>query len=116
MDNQLANVLFSYIRDEVALQAIHDWLATNVWLLSGEAQELADEIGAELAYIDDGYSDEDQFRLRTLNILQRLGIIDRTHCDNPSDVVTGATNSTLRTKVAPPSFAILSLQTVPTGA
>ena len=64
MKDELANILFSYVRGHIGLEAIHDWMAANVWHLSGEAQELADEIGAELAYIDDGYSDEAHFRLR----------------------------------------------------
>ena len=64
MKDELSNILFSYVRGHMGLEAIHDWMAANIWHLSGEAQELADEIGAELAYIDDGYSDEAHFRLR----------------------------------------------------
>ena len=99
MKDELANILFSYVRGYIDLDAIHDWMAANVWHLSGEAQELADEVGVELAYIDDVYSDEVHFQLRGVEMLERLGIIDRTLFDNPPEVVTDAMNDIKRTKV-----------------
>ncbi len=117
--DELANILFSYVRGQIGLEAIHDWLAANVWHLSGEAQELADEIGAALAYIDDGYSDEFHFQLLGLEILEDLSMIDRTdhtYYGNPSLVVTDAMNTNVMHKVEHPSFSVLSLETIPAGA
>ena len=115
--DELANILFSYVRGQIGLETIHDWMAANVWYLSGEAQELADEIGAELAYLDDGYADEAHFRARGLEILERISMIDRTHYNNISSVaITGTINTTTICKVEQPSFSVLSLETIPAGA
>ena len=116
MNDDLSKFLFAYLQGHITLSDIHDWMAVNVWNLTGDAQELADELGVELAYIDDGYSNEAHFQSRVLEILQRLGVIDRTYQDETSEPITSTENVTVRRDMRPPPFRILSLERISTGA
>ncbi len=59
-----------YLRREVSLDDLRDWLAMNQWELSGLDEELADEADVALAHLDDGYGDEEHLRSRLAFVLQ----------------------------------------------
>lgn len=70
MKDELIVLLLAYIQRSVNLDAIDDWIGANVRNASGDAKILIDEVSLHLAYFDDGYSDEDNFRAEMAQVLQ----------------------------------------------
>ena len=69
MSDVLLALLNSYLKNQVDIDAINDWIARNVWDVPVEERVLIDRVALELAYIDDGYSDEELFRNRIREII-----------------------------------------------
>ncbi len=59
-----------YLRREVSLDDLRDWLTLNQWDLNGLDEELADAADVALAHLDDGYGDEEHVRSRLAFVLQ----------------------------------------------
>lgn len=64
MNSELIALLTSYLEGQTDIDCLRDWIALNVWDSPEEARDLIDQVAVELAYIDDGNSDEDYFRIR----------------------------------------------------
>ncbi len=69
MRDELINLLESYLRNKMAIEAISDWIATNAWDTTSDLADLIDQVSIELSYMDDGISNEKQFRSRIAEIL-----------------------------------------------
>ena len=59
-----------YLRREVSIDDLREWLALKQWELNGLDEELADEADVALAHLDDGYGDENHLRNRLAFVLQ----------------------------------------------
>lgn len=69
MEDALVTLLQSYLRNQIDMHAVRDWIASNVWGIPIEERGLLDRVAAELAFVDDGYSDEPAFRSQIRNIV-----------------------------------------------
>ncbi len=69
MKDELIGLLLTYLLDLADLDAIDDWIGANVRNASGDAKVLMDKVSVQLAYLDDGYSDEDYFRAQMAQVL-----------------------------------------------
>ena len=73
MTVSMMEILRQYLGREISLEALRDWLALNQWDLPPQKQELADKADFGLAYLDDGYADEDFLRRSLLKAWFREG-------------------------------------------
>jgi hypothetical protein len=64
MDIELINLLRAYVDQQIGIDEIRHWIARNVWDMAQADRYLVDQVAVELAYVDDGSSDEESFRLR----------------------------------------------------
>lgn len=69
MTRELVNLLESYLRREIGVEAINDWIAVNIWDAPEDTADLIDQISVELTYITNGVSDEEHLRKRFAEIL-----------------------------------------------
>lgn len=69
MNDVLITLLDSYLKNQMDIDAINDWIARNVWDVPVEDRDLIDRVALELAYIDDGHSDEELFRGRIRDVV-----------------------------------------------
>lgn len=70
MNASVQQLYREYLRREVSIDDLRDWLALNQWELNGLDEELADEVDVALAHLDDGYGDEDHLRSRLAFVLR----------------------------------------------
>ena len=75
MKDELIALLLAYLLDKVGLDAIDDWIGANVRNASADAKVLLDEVSVQLAYLDDGYSDEEYFRAQMAQVLYPASVI-----------------------------------------
>ena len=69
LDEFLA-LLTQYLREEVDINTIDDWIAAHIWDATDEVRDdFIDPVFNELCYIRDGHSDESHFRSRMRNIV-----------------------------------------------
>jgi len=68
METELIAMLMAYLSGEVKLDSLRFWVAVNIWDNSLESDILG-EVISELAFIDDGHSDETHFHERVADIL-----------------------------------------------
>jgi len=64
MNLSIEDIYRMYLKRNIALDRLRDWLALYQWGLSEYEQELADEADVALAHLDDGFIDEESLRLR----------------------------------------------------
>lgn len=69
MIDELISLLVSYLRCETDLDAIGEWIAINAFDPQNECSDLIDQVTVELAYINDGVSNQKHFRSRMADIL-----------------------------------------------
>ncbi len=62
MSEQLTALLYAYASREVDLEVLRTWIAAHIWEPEPEAEETINDVGAQLAHLDDGLIDEDRFR------------------------------------------------------
>ena len=92
MTVELLALLASYLEEKTGIDSIREWIALNVWDQPPETREHIDQVAVELAYINDGVSDEEAFRVRMAEILvPTVAINDPRESDNA--VSSGASQS-----------------------
>ena len=69
MSDVLLALLNSYLKNQVDIDAINDWIARSGWDVPVEERDLIARVALELAYIDDGHSDEELFRSRIRDVV-----------------------------------------------
>ena len=71
MTTSIQDVYGQYLKREIPLDQVRDWLALNQWDLSGPDRDLADEADVALVHLDDGYSNEESLRVRLSLVLEQ---------------------------------------------
>ena len=71
MTTNIQDVYRLYLKRNISLDALRDWLARNQWDLANEEQHLADEADIALIHLDDGHIDEAALRSRLQDVLER---------------------------------------------
>ncbi|MCH8279370.1 MAG: hypothetical protein IIC96_01675 [Chloroflexi bacterium] len=69
MTVELLALLASYLESKLGIDSIRKWIAVKVWDRLPESRDYIDQVAVELAYIDDGVSDEEGFRIRMAEFL-----------------------------------------------
>ena len=70
MIDKFLALLTQYLREEVDINAVDDWIAIHIWDASDEVRDnFIDPVFNELCYLRDGYSDESHFRSRMRDIV-----------------------------------------------
>ncbi len=68
----IEEIIRRYLREEMPLAHLREWVAIHQWDLSSEEDEtLADEIDVAITHLDDGYGDEEDVRHRLAIVLER---------------------------------------------
>lgn len=60
-----------YLKRDIQLAELRDWMALYQWDLSDYYREFADDIDVALAHLDDAYIDEDSLRSHLRSLLER---------------------------------------------
>ena len=68
VDDLMAHLTL-YLRGQIPLEAIREWIDVNVWAASEDARTAIDQVAVELAHVDDGLSGETEFRLRMADLV-----------------------------------------------
>lgn len=101
MTSSIHQLYREYLRREISLERVRDWLTLNQWELNGREEELADEADVALAHLDDGYGDEENLRSRLAFVLAKHTVqtvpldVSTTH-DSPAPVGTASAAPTVR--------------------
>lgn len=103
MTTNIQDVYRLYLKRNISLDALSDWLARNQWSLSKEEEHLSDEADVALIHLDDGHIDEAALRSRLQGALERyttatiecnvkarpeLSILHRTLQQTGTDAIT----------------------------
>ena len=74
MNASFQEIVRRYLRKELTLDELRDWLVFNQWDLFEEDQQLADEVDVALIHLDDGYGEEQDLRIRLSMALDRFSM------------------------------------------
>ena len=66
----IVGIIQQYLRRDVSLADLREWLAVYQWDLPRYAKTLAAILDVEVAYLDDGYINENSLRCRLTSLLE----------------------------------------------
>ena len=91
MIDEFISLLIQYLKEEIDIDAVDDWIAVHIWDASDEVRDnFIDPVFNELCYIRDGYSDESHFRSRVRDIV--VPTLELSYSELPEVTITTSSN------------------------
>lgn len=88
MKSQLLDLLHAYLRKDIEIEFINEWIALHLWHLPEDEKDLVEQVVIELGYVNDGHSNERQFHCRIAEIVAPTILIPAN--ERPQDFSTAA--------------------------
>ena len=109
MTTSILGIVREYLDRTIELASLREWLALNQWDLTGADRNLADDVDVAIAYLDNGYSSEPDFRLNLLSVVLAITTktvtsqipLDITAPKGPPRVVIVSTDSSSGNRLNP---------------